>query len=308
MDMQSSMVMSSTVAGMGSMAMGTPTAMSSAMPTATAAMSSSMDMDMDMGSCKISVRPHSTHPPPPPPPDPKPTNHHQTEQMLWNWNTIDACFISSSWHITSKSMFAGSCIGVILLVCTLELLRRLGREYDRYIILTASSSNLVLSRDIASKTGTTSRVEGASSSSDDDSSRFPALPLGRRSRPTLPQQMVRAVLHMLQFGVAYFIMLLAMYYNGYFIICILLGALIGAFAFSWDLSLPAGSGSGGVAASKGGRERGREGGKERLFYEEFYDGGWAGGGFHRTFMMYEMVMELTVDSRLFSIYLGICVR
>ena len=63
------------------------------------------------------------------------------------------------------------------------------------------------------------------------------------ARPTLLQQMVRAVLHMLQFGVAYFVMLLAMYYNGYFIICILLGALIGAFAFSWDLAMPGGEGS-----------------------------------------------------------------
>lgn len=154
-------------------------------------------------------------------------------------------------------MFAGSCIGVILLVCSLELLRRLGREYDRYIVLQASSmarntrasapSNLILERGIDRKTGTTSRLEGASSSDDDSSDqkrRFSPLPLGRRSRlarPTLPQQMVRAVLHMLQFGVAYFIMLLAMYYNGYFIICILLGALMGAFAFSWDLSMPGNS-------------------------------------------------------------------
>lgn len=31
-------------------------------------------------------------------------------------------------------MFAGSCIGVLLLVMTLEFLRRLGKEYDRYIL------------------------------------------------------------------------------------------------------------------------------------------------------------------------------
>ena len=39
---------------------------------------------------------------------------------------------------------------------------------------------------------------------------------------------------MLQFGVAYFIMLLAMYYNGYIIICILVGAFLGTLIFSWD--------------------------------------------------------------------------
>ena len=95
----------------------------------------------------------------------------------------------------------------------------------------------------------------------------------RVARPTLLQQMIRATIHMLQFAVAYFIMLLAMYYNGklalffsascllvqyaatgspvlptirsrplltlialtgYIIICIFIGAWIGAFAFSWD--------------------------------------------------------------------------
>lgn len=39
---------------------------------------------------------------------------------------------------------------------------------------------------------------------------------------------------MLQFAVAYFIMLLAMYYNGYIIISIIIGAFLGAFIFSWE--------------------------------------------------------------------------
>ena len=81
-------------------------------------------------------------------------------------------------------------------------------------------------------------LEHSSSSSDNPETSISQLTnLGQPPplRPTLPQQCVRAVLHMLQFGLAYFIMLLAMYYNGYIIICILLGALIGAFVFSWDL-------------------------------------------------------------------------
>lgn len=53
-------------------------------------------------------------------------------------------------------------------------------------------------------------------------------------RPTLLQQLIRAGIHMVTFAVAYFVMLLAMYYNGYFIICILIGAFIGAFIFSWE--------------------------------------------------------------------------
>jgi hypothetical protein len=37
-------------------------------------------------------------------------------QMLWNWHVNDACFVSSSWHITSDGMMAASCIGTALLV------------------------------------------------------------------------------------------------------------------------------------------------------------------------------------------------
>ena len=53
-------------------------------------------------------------------------------------------------------------------------------------------------------------------------------------RPTVLQQAVRATLHMTQFAVAYFIMLLAMYYNGYIIISIIIGAWLGAFVFNWQ--------------------------------------------------------------------------
>ena len=44
---------------------------------------------------------------------------------------------------------------------------------------------------------------------------------------------MRAVIHAATFGVAYIVMLLAMYYNGYIIICILIGALLGKFLCDW---------------------------------------------------------------------------
>ncbi|KAI0885904.1 Ctr copper transporter family-domain-containing protein [Annulohypoxylon maeteangense] len=176
--------------------------------TATAAAStstgSSMDMSgMSMGgdSCKIS--------------------------MLWNWNTIDACFLASSWHITSSGMFAGSCIGVILLTMSLEFLRRTVKEYDRYLVRKHTSVPVAAmptsSKDSDSKDAITSSA--------------PLNPGARNSvgfRPTIFEQAIRALLHMVQFAVAYFIMLLAMYFNGYIIICIFIGAYIGAFIFHWE--------------------------------------------------------------------------
>lgn len=142
--------------------------------------------------------------------------------MLWNWNTVDSCFIAETWHITSKGMFAGSCIGVILLVMALEFLRRSVKEWDRYLIkqhLAKYEGSAAASGSDSGKNGESVTVSNA------------AIP---PFRPNLWQQAIRALLHMMQFAVAYFVMLLAMYYNGYFIICIFIGAYLGAFIFQWE--------------------------------------------------------------------------
>ncbi|KAJ9301895.1 hypothetical protein DTO271G3_761 [Paecilomyces variotii] len=224
MDSMTGMTMSSTSTGMtmGSM---TSTA-SAAMSSSTGMNMGSMSMDMG-GDCKVS--------------------------MLWNWDTIDACFLSKSWHITSHGMFGGSCIGVICLVLVLELLRRIGREYDAYIVRRTTIQRYHLATTTTTTTTpspkaipTSSSCCGPESSSDETH----GLGLAKHStptpnimtaagktgpiRPTFFEQLVRAVLHMLQFAVAYFIMLLAMYFNGYIIICIFIGAFLGAFFFSWE--------------------------------------------------------------------------
>ncbi|KAF1916207.1 Ctr copper transporter [Ampelomyces quisqualis] len=147
--------------------------------------------------------------------------------MLWNWYTVDSCFIARSWRVKSQGDFAGSCIGVILLVIILEALRRAGKEYDRYII---AQHIKTLSPAVCS----------SSSSADGSNSKDPATSVASpvtaapRFRPNMLQQAIRALLHMLQFAVAYFVMLLAMYYNGYIIICIFIGAYIGYFIFGYE--------------------------------------------------------------------------
>jgi copper transporter 1 len=132
-------------------------------------------------------------------------------------------------------MFAGACVGVILLTMSLEFFRRSVKEYDRYLVRTHTRSR---------------------------ESKAPGSPVPMAGfRPSIFQQGVRALLHMVQFAVAYFIMLyvysplcsggnvwtkyrelllthdhrrLAMYYNGYIIICIFLGAYLGSFVFHWE--------------------------------------------------------------------------
>ncbi|PQE11091.1 Ctr copper transporter family protein [Rutstroemia sp. NJR-2017a BVV2] len=136
-------------------------------------------------------------------------------------------FIARSWHIRSTGMFAGSCIGVILLVMSLEFLRRASKEYDRYIVRQASQNT----RQVTSVDASTVK---APSDGSDVAVTTRAAPFATHFRPSLLQQAIRAGFHMVQFAVAYFVMLLAMYYNGYFIICIIIGAYLGAFVFSWE--------------------------------------------------------------------------
>lgn len=55
-----------------------------------------------------------------------------------------------------------------------------------------------------------------------------------RFRPTVLQQLVRSLIYALQFTGAYLIMLIAMTFNGYLILAIILGGLFGHFVTTWD--------------------------------------------------------------------------
>src|SRR5262245_56339095 len=113
--------------------------------------------------------------------------------MLWNWSTIDACFLSSDWHITSQGAFAATCIGAALMVVLLEALRRIGKEYDESILRQFNARLSLIEADAESRgTGAPGRTVV-----------FRASPL---------QQLVRSVIHAVTFGLAYIVMLLVMYY------------------------------------------------------------------------------------------------
>jgi solute carrier family 31 (copper transporter), member 1 len=124
-------------------------------------------------------------------------------------------------------MFAGSCIGVVLLAILLEFLRRVGKEYDALILRQfkrhADSQQAVSSVKSADDAG--------NCCSDVPATKPQPKVLTFRASPL--QQLTRAVIHAITFGVAYIIMLLAMYYNGYIIICIILGTGIGKFICDW---------------------------------------------------------------------------
>jgi copper transporter 1 len=143
--------------------------------------------------------------------------------MLWNWNVIDSCFLASSWHITNNAMFAASCVGAALLVVSLELLRRVGHEYDAYLVrqferqMRRQQAALV-------NAAPASCCDGPMPTAGTQYATFRASAL---------QQLVRAVIHGITLGVAYLVMLLIMYYNGYIFISVILGAILGKFLCDW---------------------------------------------------------------------------
>lgn len=132
--------------------------------------------------------------------------------MIWNWNTIDSCFLASSWHVTTKAMFAVSCIGVALLGVSLEFLRRVSKDYEESL-QRQFQRHAMAQLDNPLGCGTSPSVHA-----------YRASPI---------QQVTRAILHVTQFGVAYITMLIAMYYNGYMIISIFIGAFLGKLFFDW---------------------------------------------------------------------------
>ncbi|KAF5616304.1 copper transport [Fusarium sp. NRRL 52700] len=138
--------------------------------------------------------------------------------MLWNWNTIDACFLASSWQIKNQGMMAATCIGVILLVILVEFFRRMGKEYDallqRGFQRQATTHNVALAA-----AGCTGAVVPTSQT--------------LTYRASALQQFIRAFIHAVTFAGAYIIMLLAMYFNGYVIISIFIGAGLGKFFCDW---------------------------------------------------------------------------
>ncbi len=94
---------------------------------------------------------------------------------------------------------AGSCIGVVFLVVALEALRRGSREYDAFIVRSAMTKRR------GAYTATKGGSEASSTNKDPATQTTTEVVERRKVVPTVLQQLVRAVLHMVQFAVAYFV-------------------------------------------------------------------------------------------------------
>lgn len=151
--------------------------------------------------------------------------------MLWNWNTVDSCFIARLWHVRSKGAFAGSCIGVFLLVVASQWLHRFAREYDVALIKKYSGRSGMEKLDSELLYSDEAPNVGAYTLSH----RWMLKPLNESGvKPNVVEHLVRTSLFTVEWGVSYIIMLLFMYYNGYIIISCILGAFFGRFLFTYS--------------------------------------------------------------------------
>lgn len=138
--------------------------------------------------------------------------------MLWNWDVTDSCFLAASWHVTNGGMFAATCIGVILLVLLVEFTRRLSRDYDEFLLRQFS------------RQATRSRANLALQSEDSIDGPLTA-EITLRASPL--QQIIRAFLYAAIVAGTYTLMLIAMSFNGYVLICIFIGSGFGKFLCDW---------------------------------------------------------------------------
>ncbi|KAJ7768533.1 Ctr copper transporter, partial [Mycena metata] len=132
--------------------------------------------------------------------------------MLWNWDTVDACFISEQWHIHTIRQYAGSLIALFFIVVMLEGVRRLARIYDRYIL-----------RRYQSRLANSSLANMAQSVRNN-----------QPFKPSLFQHFIRSLFYFCQFSTAYLLMLATMTHNGGVIFSVFGGALFGFLIFGRD--------------------------------------------------------------------------
>lgn len=184
--------------------------------------------------------------------------------MLWNWYTIDSCFLARSWHVTSRGMFAGTCIGVFFWVMAYCWLHRFIVEYDNAIVdYKLKKANINACESCCGDGGCDEILSSEDKgSSDEETSKAAVIaqvikrpgsdfwtPLKKTFShkwylawmkkednaiyPSPIEHVGRSGLYLMEWTVSYLIMLMWMYYNGYLIITMILGYFFGQLFFNY---------------------------------------------------------------------------
>ncbi|KAG0363802.1 Ctr copper transporter family-domain-containing protein [Gamsiella multidivaricata] len=149
--------------------------------------------------------------------------------MLFNWDTENLCVVFESWMINTPTALVFSCIIIIGMAASYELLRAQSRRYEERLIEGARKRH---------GGDPSSRVVDASAGIAEDETPLLTSRAGTL-RLSNQQQLTRALFYMAQVFAGFFLMLIFMTYNGYLMASTVIGAGLGFFYFGGDsLSSP----------------------------------------------------------------------
>jgi copper transporter 1 len=139
--------------------------------------------------------------------------------MLWNWATLDACFLTPSWRVSTRAGFAATCLAAVLLGMSLAALRRAARAVDAALVRAHAARVERAKAKVAAAAAEGSGAKGVAKAGAakvagkgwwrrlERDPRWALGPDAARFRPNVAQQVLRAVVHLMQFAVAYISML-----------------------------------------------------------------------------------------------------
>ncbi|KLO79156.1 Uncharacterized protein LW93_2522 [Fusarium fujikuroi] len=192
-----------------------------------------------------------------------------TNPMLWNWNTIGVCFISEAWYIDSGALFATTCLAAFGLALFLQFARRASREWERHLFarnvgnpraffdpitgielapLQPAAAQPAAAQPADAQPADAQSAGGQSAGGQPADAAQPAQPAqpapangpgnGQDAANRLPpfcpsfvEHIIEASLRTLQVVVTYVLILMAVSFNGYIIICIFSGHFFGTVLF-----------------------------------------------------------------------------
>lgn len=153
--------------------------------------------------------------------------------MTFNWDLAGMCVVFEWWHVTTSFQLILSCLACMAISVLYEALRLSARRYDQKLVMELKRRERAILG-----TEEEERVEEtAEGRRREDEPYFP-LPAAMASRLGLSreQQTVRSIVYAMQVALGFWIMLVFMTYNAYLMGSVVVGAGIGHYLFSRDIS------------------------------------------------------------------------
>ncbi|WRT63669.1 uncharacterized protein IL334_000592 [Kwoniella shivajii] len=173
--------------------------------------------------------------------------------MLWNNQIEDTCVVFRSWHISGPMTMFISCILVVVISFGYSTLLHSIKSLDRKIALSLYQTSVPNRRvDSHSNLNSSSNVNSRR-----ESSIVPpvgngysvvesgALTKVGMTKLSLQTRMIRASLYALSVGISFWLMLVAMTYNTYLFLSIIIGAFLGHISYESEIDVGAVLGGGG---------------------------------------------------------------